>query len=70
MRVVATSCCGEYELCSEGGQYFVLRAAGDSHEETARGRFAQAAHVWEVLAAQHSCTEDEALRRRRWRPTR
>lgn len=70
MRVVATSCCGKFELCSEGGQYFVLRPAGDGHEETARGRFARAARVWEVLASQHSCAEYEPPRRRRWCPTR
>ncbi|MEQ4721062.1 hypothetical protein [Nonomuraea sp. B19D2] len=32
----------------------------------ARGRFARAARVWEVLASQHSCAEYEPPRRRRW----
>ncbi|MFG1709259.1 hypothetical protein ACFLIM_39315 [Nonomuraea sp. M3C6] len=55
LRVDETSCCGEYELASEGGEYFVLRWTGDGEkqEETARGVFARAYAVWHDLAAGH-----------------
>ncbi|MER7362675.1 hypothetical protein [Nonomuraea wenchangensis] len=39
LRVRHTSCCGRYELASEGGQFFVLRQAeSGGYEETGRGR--------------------------------
>ncbi|KAB8184296.1 hypothetical protein FH608_048295 [Nonomuraea phyllanthi] len=54
LRVHATSCCGAYELASEGGQYFVLRPDGaGGQEETGRGLYAYAARVWADLAANH-----------------
>ncbi|WP_431915926.1 hypothetical protein [Nonomuraea jabiensis] len=53
LRVVAVSCCDEYQLCSEGGQYFVLRRAGDGYEETGRGVHAKAVQVWNALVASH-----------------
>jgi hypothetical protein len=53
LRVFATSCCGEYELASEGGQYFVLRHADDGYEETGRGVFADAAAAWLQLTDDH-----------------
>ncbi|GAA1769800.1 hypothetical protein GCM10009734_92970 [Nonomuraea bangladeshensis] len=55
-KIRATSCCGEYELASEGGQYFVLRPAGDGHEETGRGTYAHAAALYTHLAEQHRCS--------------
>jgi hypothetical protein len=55
-RVRQTSCCGAYELASEGGQYFVLRPAeGGRYEETGRGLYAHAAAVYAQLASQHRC---------------
>ncbi len=57
LRVIRTSCCGEYELASEGGQYFVLRPADNgAHEETARGLYAHTVEVWKVLVSQHRCS--------------
>lgn len=57
LRVHATSCCAEYELAAEGGEYFVLRPTGDGeYEETARGRYARAATVYVELARSHWCT--------------
>ncbi|MEO3884356.1 hypothetical protein [Nonomuraea sp. B5E05] len=54
LRVHETSCCGEYDLASEGGQYFVLRWNGDHYEETSRGRYGHAVKVWlEVTATHH-----------------
>jgi hypothetical protein len=53
LRVHRTSCCGEYELGSEGGQYFVLRRNGDGYDETGRGRQARAAELWLELADGH-----------------
>jgi hypothetical protein len=38
LRIRHTSCCGRYELASEGGQVFVLRQAENGYEETGRGR--------------------------------
>ncbi|MGI5286657.1 hypothetical protein ACQEVF_25415 [Nonomuraea polychroma] len=56
LRVHQTSCCGEYELAAEGGQYFVLRQAeGGSYVETARGAYAHAAQTYVDLTAQHRC---------------
>lgn len=54
IRVTETSCCAAYEWCSEGGQYFILRDAGDGYEETGRGIFAHAREVWDELTAEHS----------------
>lgn len=53
LRVVAVSCCDEYQLCSEGGQYFVLRLAGDGYEETGRGIHAKTVRVWDALITGH-----------------
>jgi hypothetical protein len=53
VRVVAISCCDEYEFCSEGGQYLIRRLTGDGHEETARGRHAHTRDVWTRLASNH-----------------
>jgi hypothetical protein len=51
LRVSHTSCCGLYEWAAEGGQFFVLRSAGDSgYEETGRGRYRQALDVYIALA--------------------
>ncbi|TMR89126.1 hypothetical protein [Nonomuraea basaltis] len=55
-RVCKTSCCGEFELASEGGQYLVLRPTGDGgYEETARGLYARAAQAYADLAFRHRC---------------
>jgi uncharacterized protein YutD len=37
-RVHEASCCGLFEWCSEGGQYFVLRHVDGRYEEARRGR--------------------------------
>ncbi|MED7929393.1 hypothetical protein SMD20_34480 [Nonomuraea sp. LP-02] len=56
LRIRHTSCCGEYELASEGGLYFVLRPTADGgHEATARRLFAEAVQVYVHLAFQHRC---------------
>ncbi|MGI5285222.1 hypothetical protein ACQEVF_18065 [Nonomuraea polychroma] len=58
LRIHATSCCGEYELAAEGGEYFVLRWTGgsDKQEETGRGVYAHALEAWSALASQHRCS--------------
>ncbi|MEQ4717937.1 hypothetical protein [Nonomuraea sp. B19D2] len=54
LRVAHTSCCGRYELASEGGQFFVLRQAEEAgYEETGRGRYRQVLDVYIALAEQH-----------------
>ncbi|GAA3251166.1 hypothetical protein GCM10020216_084450 [Nonomuraea helvata] len=53
LRVGHTSCCGRYELASEGGQYVVLRRAADGYEETRRGRYRAAVTVYVALVAEH-----------------
>ncbi|SEN89850.1 hypothetical protein SAMN05660976_08560 [Nonomuraea pusilla] len=59
LRVRETSCCGEYEWCCEGGQYFVLRKDGPGHEETRRGTRAQIRELWDDLMLAHaSCHSD------------
>jgi hypothetical protein len=55
LRVRETSCCGSYELCSEGGQYFVLRFVEGRHEEAGRGRYGEARQVWVRLVREHRC---------------
>ncbi|NRQ40063.1 hypothetical protein HII36_50805 [Nonomuraea sp. NN258] len=52
-RVHETSCCGAYEWCAEGGQYFVLRHVAGRWEETGRGVYAAARQVWDHLLARH-----------------
>lgn len=54
-RVHETSCCGEYEWASEGGEYLILRwtGNGETQEETGRGVYAAARAVWSELATQH-----------------
>lgn len=54
IRVAETSCCGEYEFCSEGGQYFILRNLAGEHEETARGVYADTRETWSELVAEHA----------------
>lgn len=54
VRVTEHSCCNVYEWCSEAGQYFVLRRAGDGYEETGRGIYASARQVWQVLIEEHA----------------
>ncbi|MGP3921440.1 hypothetical protein [Nonomuraea sp. 10N515B] len=57
LRISRTSCCGEYELAAEGGQYFVLHPTGDGgYEETARGVYAHALEAWARLASLHRCS--------------
>ncbi|MGP3914279.1 hypothetical protein [Nonomuraea sp. 10N515B] len=53
-RVTEQSCCAAYEWCSEGGQYVILRPAGDGYEETGRGIYARARQVWNELLEQHA----------------
>ncbi|TDC11384.1 hypothetical protein E1267_00055 [Nonomuraea longispora] len=57
LRIHETSCCGEYELASEGGEYFVLRWTKNSaYEETSRGIYGRAAQAWRALAEAHVCS--------------
>jgi hypothetical protein len=52
--VIEASCCEEFILCSEGAEFFVRRRTDEGlHQETARGRYAQAAKVWSELAERH-----------------
>jgi hypothetical protein len=60
LRIADTSCCGAYELASEGGQYFVLKPEGDGHMETGRGTHAHAAGIFTRLAAHHRCARPSA----------
>jgi hypothetical protein len=54
VRVVETSCCGEFEWCCEGGQFLILRHTEEhGYEETARGRHAPARSAWAALVAAH-----------------
>jgi hypothetical protein len=53
LRIHDTSCCGEYQLASEGGEFFVRRQAGNEYEETARGRYGRAVTAWLDLSAEH-----------------
>ncbi|WP_143591729.1 hypothetical protein [Thermoactinospora rubra] len=54
VRVIETSCCGEYEWCGEGGQYFVLRYTKQrGYEEAGRGLYREARETWEKLIQQH-----------------
>ncbi|NBE97469.1 hypothetical protein FE391_29575 [Nonomuraea sp. KC401] len=61
LRVYATSCCCEYELVSESGQYFVLRWTGDGEqqEETGRGVYARTAAIWRHLTSRHRCRKEQ-----------
>ncbi|MEO3797780.1 hypothetical protein ABGB14_46930 [Nonomuraea sp. B10E15] len=61
LRISYTSCCGAFELASEGGHFFVLRSTGDGgYEETGRGLHRQAMDLYITLAERH---RDEHLRR-------
>ncbi|WP_433437884.1 hypothetical protein [Nonomuraea sp. CA-141351] len=60
LRVVAVSCCDKYQLCSEAGQYFILRRAGDGYEETGRGVYAKAVQLWNTLTIRHQHAERDA----------
>lgn len=53
VRVRETSCCGEFELCCEGGQYVVLRQTDNGYEETGRGSRVRTLAVWHELIARH-----------------
>lgn len=54
LRIHDTSCCGEYDLGSAGGEYFVLRRTADGgYEETGRGRYGLAIRVWAELTEAH-----------------
>lgn len=53
IRVRYTACCGAYELASLGGEYFVLRPAGDGYEETGRGIYRKAVTVYLALVQAH-----------------
>jgi hypothetical protein len=60
-RIHKTSCCGEYEFASEGGEYFVLRSArGGKYQEVGRGLYANALEVWKYFIACHNHKEDES----------
>lgn len=62
LRVRETSCCCEYELCGEGGQYFVLRQTADGgYEETGRGLYPRAAKTFAELASRHRCATQAPL---------
>ncbi|MFC5822482.1 hypothetical protein [Nonomuraea insulae] len=55
VRVMETSCCGEYEWCCEAGLFFVLRhTKRNGYEETGRGRHATARLVWAALVSTHN----------------
>jgi hypothetical protein len=68
LRVRETSCCGLFELCSEGGQYFVLRYADGRYEETGRGLHTQAREAWDRLVREHRCPRVRRQHRRATRP--
>lgn len=80
IRIKETSCCGVYEWASQGGQFFVLRAAyPEGYEEAGRGCYKQAREVWVMLIAdfkkRHKCKDPddvttEAWRRNRTKPAR
>jgi hypothetical protein len=55
LRVRHTSCCGAYELASEGGQSLVLRPDGNGgYQETGRGKDVKTvAAVYAALVTQH-----------------
>ena len=58
-QVTETSCCGEYEWCSEGGKFLILRFNGEHYEETGRGRYLDARPVWEgLLKRHHRCKQE------------
>jgi hypothetical protein len=52
--VAEASCCEEFILGQEGGEFFVQHRADDgTYEETARGYYARAAGAWLDLSATH-----------------
>ncbi|WP_433435392.1 hypothetical protein [Nonomuraea sp. CA-141351] len=54
LRIGDTSCCGRYELASEGGQFFVLRHTDDGYEETGRGRaHPKVVEIYTALVIEH-----------------
>ncbi|MDP9848115.1 MULTISPECIES: hypothetical protein [Streptosporangium] len=55
LRVRHTSCCGRYELASEGGEFFVLRPADRrGHEQTSRGRaYRDVIQMYAALVRKH-----------------
>ncbi|MEQ4723748.1 hypothetical protein [Nonomuraea sp. B19D2] len=61
LRVRDTSCCGVYDLASEGGQYLILRKDGkEGYEETARGVHANAVAAYIALVQKHLQTHKGA----------
>lgn len=55
IRIASTSCCGAYELASQGGQYLVLRRSEQcGYEETGRGVYRDALTVWDNLVTEHN----------------
>lgn len=72
IRITETSCCGVYEWAGQGGQFFVLRTAGESYEEAGRGRYKHARELWMMLMAEfertHKCKDpDDAAIKAGWR---
>ncbi len=54
LRVAEASCCEEFILSSEGGEFFVRRRIDDgSWQEAARGGYYLAVRTWTDLAADH-----------------
>ncbi|NRQ39808.1 hypothetical protein HII36_49470 [Nonomuraea sp. NN258] len=79
LRTIDTSCCGEYELACEGGEYLVLRwtGEGEKQQEAARGVFPHAKAVFNELSLGHHCfdqrgswTSTDAMRQHVPRPCR
>ncbi|MFG3440011.1 hypothetical protein ACGF0J_22410 [Nonomuraea sp. NPDC047897] len=64
-RIRATSCCGHFELASQGGQYLILRPAeGGGYDETARGTYSRTYVVWDTLvAAAHGSQPSTGIRK-------
>lgn len=53
-RVLESSCCEEFILSYEDGEFFVRRRAeSGGYEETARGGYGRALRAWIDLAAGH-----------------
>ncbi|MEV4115972.1 methyltransferase, FxLD system [Nonomuraea sp. NPDC049695] len=58
LRISATSCCGQYEVASEAGQFFVLRQTQDGYEESGRGRaHPKVVEIYAALVIKHQCDE-------------
>ncbi|MET8990794.1 hypothetical protein ABZW49_35540 [Nonomuraea wenchangensis] len=59
LRTGHISCCGQYVLASESGQYFVLRPFEDGdYEETGRGRtHRDVVEIYAALVVEHHSDE-------------